>query len=298
MLIETDERVSVLGATPSANQNPSHHPYQILSSMGPFPDVPTPLDTGSSVSFISQLLSEALQLKLSPVDSPIKLCLGDGHTIDIPPKTPPTPIRFAGMNLDHEFHVLNTGHAVVAGRDLISKLGFSLSLTPLALKVPNAETSVCVPTDEVLSIPHAEQSRIQENTEINNLLSELQSIHSFCSHPEALFHAKLAEGTQPIWRRQYPIPLIYHQAVSDQVDKWLSNGTIRLADPGCPWNLPLTTAPKRVVGDTTQKTGRRVCIDPTAVNPYVESVNFQLPRIDDLLRLYSQKGGCFSLIYI
>ena len=103
MLIETDERVSVLGATPSANQNPSHHPYQILSSMGPFPDVPTLLDTGSSVSFISQHLSEALQLKLSPVDSPIKLCLGDGHTIDIPPKTPPTPIRFAGMNLDHEF---------------------------------------------------------------------------------------------------------------------------------------------------------------------------------------------------
>ncbi|MEZ0208583.1 MAG: RNase H-like domain-containing protein, partial [Candidatus Paceibacterota bacterium] len=269
--------------------------FQITVAVGDYHQIPALIDTGSSISLISEFLKDALNV--STTKTPLaNLRLGDGRFIETPPVTEPIQICYGQVSCLHSFHVMNTGFAVIIGKDLLPKIGISLVYTPAALKVPNIDDGVCSESEESSSDPHPDQHLIDQHPEIQHLLDQLNLNTGFCSHEQATFSIRVPEGTPPIWRRQYPIPLIYHQAVQEQIYKWFETGVIRYANPGCRWNLPLTTAPKRNPEDTTRKTGRRVCLDPTALNPFIEDIHYQLPRIQDLLEMYCLNGGVFSII--
>lgn len=84
---------------------------------------------------------------------------------------------------------------------------------------------------------------------------------------------------EPIFRKQYKIPLAAHTAVSEQVAKWLSRGKIKLVTS--PSNLPLTVAPK--VDGAGNRTGTRVCLDPRAINKLIEPDNFPIPPTREII---------------
>lgn len=269
--------------------------FNVMVRIGPFSDVPALVDTGASSSFISPPLAEELNVQQIPSSDTEDLKLGNMQAIPAPPISSPVEIQYGAAVIQHSFYVLQTGYPVILGANLLKQLGITLVYSPVALRAPNVNPVIEV-SEEVLSEPHPQRALIVEDPRIASLLAEVEAIRGFCTHPAAVFSVELKEVAKPCFRHQYPVPLAYRPFVDKAVEDWLAAGVIRHAIPGNPWNLPLTTAPKRLAGDTSVKTGRRVCIDPTALNPMIEDIHFPLPRIADLLQLYSQEGGVFSLI--
>ena len=71
-------------------------------------------------------------------------------------------------------------------------------------------------------------------------------ITGFCTVPEAMVRLDIDSADAPrLWRRQYPIAQTLRDAASVIIDRWFQEGKIVLAPPGCPYNNPITVAPKK-----------------------------------------------------
>jgi hypothetical protein len=90
----------------------------------------------------------------------------------------------------------------------------------------------------------------------------------------------------PIYCTQYPLPKASAQAVHDTVEGWLKKGYMVDADPGSPWNFPLTVAAKKdLLGN---KVDIRVCLDSRALNAKLKEFKYPVPRI---MQMYEQVAG-------
>jgi transposase InsO family protein len=129
------------------------------------------------------------------------------------------------------------------------------------------------------------RSRILQLPSVAAALASNEAIDSVCSLPESMLKLKLdpAKGTsQQLYVRQYPLSQRAIEAARPVVERWLAANKIVRAPPGCPYNNPLTVAPKK--DDNGQLTGFRVCLDTRRLNlALVDNDHFEIPLIRNVL---------------
>ena len=114
-------------------------------------------------------------------------------------------------------------------------------------------------------------------------------VNSFCNRPESVVRLDTGDA-RPVYRGQYPAPFTLHNAVDKQIAQWKSTGKVVPAPTGCQWNNPITCATKKDY-TTGQKTGVRVCINPTGINPILKSVErFPLPLVKEIFAFLAGKS--------
>ena len=120
---------------------------------------------------------------------------------------------------------------------------------------------------------------------IHHLLEENYALpNTFCNHPLAIVNLRVPPGTQ-IFQRQYRVAHSLVPVVREVVLRWLKDGKIKKAPANCPYNSPLTVAPKRD-GDGNV-IGYRICLDTRRLNSALQNYDgFQLPRIRDVLEKF------------
>jgi hypothetical protein len=130
-----------------------------------------------------------------------------------------------------------------------------------------------------------QRSRILQLPSIVSALAANEAINSVCSLPECMLKLKLdpEKGTsQQLYVRQYPLSQRAIEAAKPVVERWLAANKITRAPPGCPYNNPLTVAPKK--DDNGQLTGFRVCLDTRRLNlALVDNDHFEIPLIRNVL---------------
>ena len=122
---------------------------------------------------------------------------------------------------------------------------------------------------------------------LRKLLTLNETIAGFCTLPDSQVQLVVDESKlHLLYRRQYPIA---HQlwALADKVIlRWFDTGKITHAPVGCPYNLPLTIAPKK--DDAGGLTGIRVCLDTRVLNSIlINTDRFQIPNIRDTLEMFA-----------
>jgi len=120
---------------------------------------------------------------------------------------------------------------------------------------------------------------------LHSLLEENYALpNTFSTHPLSIVNLKVPSGTQ-IYQRQYRVAHSLIPVVREVVLRWLKDGKIKSAPTNCPYNSPLTVAPKRD-GDGNI-IGYRICLDTRKLNSVLLNYDaFQLPRIKDVLEKF------------
>ena len=242
------------------------------------------IDTGANRSYMKQCHVETLNLTTVPTSATIKL--GDGSTVRQSIQTEPLDLFSNGHQLRCSLGVLpNINYDLILGRDLLFRLGIGIHgvIHPASQTINNPDADdnmltdskndhpITVTPDELAEIHSGISHVIEQNLQIPN--------EEFCTFPGSQVHI-LTGDQKPVFRRQYPIAQAFHNAVTEQIDKWLRTNRIRKAHSSTQWNLPLTVAPKKdLLG---QKTAVRVCLDPRAINSILPDDNYPIPRISDL----------------
>jgi hypothetical protein len=94
-------------------------------------------------------------------------------------------------------------------------------------------------------VPEGEMENDSVKVSVTKALKDnLKTDGKFCNFPSSEVRLLIPED-KAVFKRQYKIPLVYQKIITDQVQKWLKEGVIERAKPGCRWNNPLTTAPKK-----------------------------------------------------
>ena len=109
------------------------------------------------------------------------------------------------------------------------------------------------------------RAELLSDPKLVSLLACNAEITGFCILPESVVEIILdPELAKKCYRRQYPIPHTLENLAHDVVMRWLATGRICLAPPGCPYNNPITIAPKK--DENGKFTGIRVCLDTRMLN--------------------------------
>ena len=144
------------------------------------------------------------------------------------------------------------------------------TLAPIEDQWPNQDRAPPAIVDQIMA-------KIQPAIERNRAVPSGVS----CTHPSAVYHVNTGD-LQPIFHRQYPIPQTLHQAVQRQVDAWSNEGVIAHAPGSSPWNLPILCAPKKNAQGVFTFEKPRICLDPTAINPYLPEDSYLFPKISEI----------------
>ena len=194
-------------------------------------------------------------------------------------------------------HGVGNDHHFIIGRDLIRVLfphGIPLSYLPQETSDSSVVTVVAsstlvdplavssdasmlgsMPTDDQpdrIQLSTPEQLEAQYAAPRQHLLQTLSpllatnaAVTGFCNVPEAIVRLEVdpADATR-LWRTQYPIAETLRAAATVIINRWFSEGKIVLAPPGCPYNNPITVAPKK--DEHGMLTGARPCLDVRALN--------------------------------
>lgn len=243
------------------------------------------IDTGANRSYMKQCHVETFNFPTVPTNSTIKL--GDGSTVLQSQKTESLDLVCNGHQLHYSFGILpNINYDVILGRDLLFRLGIGIHgvTHPASQTTNNSDADENMLTDPKLDktidiVSSDELAQIQ--TGISAAIEQNLSIpdDQFCNFPDSQVRI-LTGDHKTVFRRQYPIAQAFHQAVTEQIEKWLRTNRIRKAHPSTQWNLPLTVAPKKDLNG--QKTAVRVCLDPRAINSILPDDNYPIPRISEL----------------
>ena len=118
------------------------------------------------------------------------------------------------------------------------------------------------------------------------LLAINRAIVGFCNLPQCIvvLHVDPLKCDK-LYRKQYKVAEAAKPAVTACIERWFLDGRIELAPAGCPYNNPLTVAPKK--NDLGEIVGIRVCLDVRALNDaLLVQDRFQLPYIHDVLEAF------------
>src|SRR3989338_736870 len=239
------------------------------------------LDTGASSSFLAPSVLATLNAVAHPTDTSVLL----GHRESTVASTEAVTVS-VNQDFTHTFLVLDVRHDCIFGRDLMAKLNIGLTnlptpvlSTPLPLPIPDAPP------------PLPEQSFFSNEAEADHFGKSIQpSLDRNAAIPkDSVCPVTNAEVRLPVpvekakFMRQYRIPEVYKPLVDQQVDRWKAKHVVVPAPPGCKFNNPLTTAPKKDpnTGQVDPKV-RRICLDPRAFNAELPDDHFSLPLIEDI----------------
>ena len=122
---------------------------------------------------------------------------------------------------------------------------------------------------------------------VQQLLAANARVEGFCNAPDPVLDLQLVDNAE-VYTRPYKIPERHAQEVDKKVFSWLAAGKIMEAPPNCPFNSPLTAAPKK--DDNGNYTGTRTCLDTRLLNrQLVTKDKYQIPSSRDNLEAFE---GC------
>lgn len=180
--------------------------------------------------------------------------------------------------LEQHVHDTGAGHVAENEQPLRPTLSDSAS--------PSSSPSSTSPTNPFafLDVPD-EYSETRDA--LISLLLRNETITSFCSLPDSQVTLTLDDSMHHLlYRRQYPIPQQLWSLADQVIRRWFETGKITYAPVGCPFNLPLTIAPKK--DDNGHLTGIRVCLDTRVLNSMIKNNDkFQIPNIRETLEMFA-----------
>ena len=157
-----------------------------------------------------------------------------------------------------------------------------------------ASYEIPVHAAETSTTPSVEAEYAKERARVLRAIQPLLETNSkltgFCNLPESIFELHVdVDQRSKLFRRQYPIPRALEDLAHEVIMRWLHSGKITFAPPNCPYNNPITVAPKRDPS-TNKMTGIRVCLDTRALNAaLILTDKFPLPNIPSILERFA---GC------
>jgi hypothetical protein len=173
---------------------------------------------------------------------------------------------------------------VVASSTLVDSLSVSSSDAGILGTIPSDDQPdrIQLSTPDEMEMQYA-APRQQLLQALSPLLAVNAEITGFCTVPESVVRLEIDPADAPhLWRRQYPIAQTLRDAASVIIDRWFKEGKIVLAPPGCPYNNPITVAPKK--DEHGKLTGARPCLDTRALNRVLKSNDrFLIPHIRTVL---------------
>ena len=235
------------------------------------------IDTGAQVSFIDKELTKALNLEVLETNGDI--ILAEQLKIRRVGRTEPVKLKTTDVELTCSLELTELNeNKVIIGMDLLFKLGIGLVGLPIDFpielkidsKVPREDKRI---EEEKLAVPDCILGAIDRNEDIK--------ITSFCTLPESVITLPTINNSA-VYRRQYNIPEMLKKEVDNQVNNWLSAGTIKLAPVNTNYNNPLTIVSKK--DKEGNKTKFRVCIDPRLLNNILVDDKYPLPLIKDIFK--------------
>ena len=134
------------------------------------------------------------------------------------------------------------------------------------------------------------QERLWADPAIRAALSRNEAFTGFCHLPEAVLRLVVRPDVTAaqLRRRQYRIEQQLVPRVDAVIARWLGDGKICLAPPGCAYNNPLVVAPKK--DEAGNLCDIRVCLDTRALNDVLVNEDCHpLPYIRVALEKF---GGC------
>lgn len=196
------------------------------------------------------------------------------------------PVLFPEGSLPFAYLPQQTASSVivVASSTLVDSLVMSSSDAGMLGFIPSDDQpdNIQLSTPDELEAKYA-APRQQLLQALSPFLAINSEITGFCTVPEAVVRLEIDPADAlHLWRRQYPIAHSLRDAASIIIDRWFVEGKIVLAPPGCPYNNPITVAPKK--DEHGKLTGARPCLDTRALNRVLKSNDrFLIPHIRTLL---------------
>ena len=222
------------------------------------------------IDLIPAIFPDGIPISIACRHSPSRVIRsGVAHTIVVPPptvstttsSTPSSPIQ------SHQLPISSLeGQGYIPPEEKPIRVSTSTG--------EELEQEYNIQRNNILNMPH-----IIEAFKIN------EAITGFCNLPTAELKLNLdPELGKPsvLYSRQYPLSQRCIEAANPVIERWLNTGKIMVAPPGCPYNNPLTVAPKK--DDQGNWTGFRVCLDVRKLNiATIIGDQFQIPLIHEVL---------------
>jgi hypothetical protein len=214
------------------------------------------VDTGASASCVT--IKAARDSNLSLIGKKTQLSMFNGGLTTVDNVAVNVPISSSRGNvLLKELLVTDfpLPAPLIIGEDIRSDLGISIN---------GLDTSIpCTPSRN-------SQDSIAKNTSISQ--------HG-CSDPRSVVTVKTTSD-KPIFVRQYNIPLACRSAFDSQVTEWMQTGVLEECISPSYYNNPLMVTRKSMPDGTTKY---RTCIDPRALNKFIDEPEFSGPTVEEIL---------------
>jgi hypothetical protein len=224
------------------------------------------LDTGAEDNFLTKSAASKLNLKLIP--------------------TEPTKLTAANKEIDE---INETTESITVWLFPNKKTSITFSIIS---ELPHSlDAILCAKTIQDLGGKELCFSAIPENCNVNKEISLYSRSLSDALRGNSLLKStdsfnlasnmvKIKTNCSPIYKKQKPeIAFANHSKVSEIISNWLKEGKIEETSfEG--WCLPLITAEKKAADGSI---GLRLCLNPKALNPYIEFDEFPIPKITDLI---------------
>ncbi|GAA5796304.1 hypothetical protein HPULCUR_001674 [Helicostylum pulchrum] len=153
-------------------------------------------------------------------------------------------VFYNNITLHHTFEVFDIHTDICIGLDLMSRLNISIN----GLVTHWDDSTLPTIEDPIDPLPNTpnyeyfgtESIRTEFMTSIKNELDDNTAIDPFsvCTIPNSEFKIVVPENTV-VFRKQYPLPLKHKDDLSKQLDTWLADGTITVAEPNNPHNYDI-----------------------------------------------------------
>lgn len=230
------------------------------------------IDTGANVTFISKKYVDQNGIDWQEKSGSVKLA--DGSTILSSGLTTQLNLRIGDAATITQLNVLDMPDDLLVGRDLFKLSGMTICNIPFKSCEANKNEKESI--NKQLIDERSEELKMKLSVEIK----VNQQVFGFCELEEA----EVTLPTPPnkfAYRRQYPIAHVWHDRIDEQIRKWLSQGVIKKAPPGCKFNSPLLAIAKKSDG-VIDNTKIRLCVDYRGLNDLLEDDKYPLPSFSEI----------------
>jgi hypothetical protein len=255
------------------------------------------IDTGASVTFISKILVDELNIKTSPVEGRI---VAADPSVDMPRLGVTELIHIVCGKLDvrHSCEIVSDtrGPPILIGQDLIPAMKINIFGLPYEY-VTNNDPKTPIVEDQIPELMSNDFSKIENSDSFKtlreNILTSIKShleangtipADAYCPLPESEIYLETPPG-KTVYRRQYPIPFKMIQPMDNAIQEWLTDKIIERAPVDTTFNTPIFPIPKK--DSEGNKTLCRLCLDYRPLNALLPDDSFPLPRISDIFETLS-----------
>lgn len=258
------------------------------------------LDTGSDFSIISPSFQRFLNtdVHVNPGGS-IQL----GHKNSCVPRLGTTTLNvfYNKIAITHTFEVFdfftNENVPICFGLDIMSRLNIGITGLVTAFfetvgpKIPEPiDPDSIKPNDSPYGSKQEREALFNKIYSLLDVNAQIDMKHTYCNLPGAIIHLTTKPGAVA-YKRQYPLPVAYKDAVLTQIKTWLDEGVIELAPSHTSYNSPLLVVKKKDLEGNYTLSKPRVVTDVRKLNEIlVVSDRQQIPLISDIHQRIGQSS--------